>query len=151
MRQLHRQWLGGIYEWAGGYRDVNVAKGDFQFASAHLIPQLMAEFSRAELARNTPCASMDRAQLLSALACTHAELVLVHPFREGNGRCARLLAWLMAMQAGLPPVDFSPLAGRGKPAYFAAVRAALDRNYFPMQRCFEQVINRTLRASGGRP
>ncbi len=32
----------------------------------------------------------------------HEELVLIHPFREGNGRVARLLSTLMAFQAGLP-------------------------------------------------
>ena len=74
----------------------------------------MAEFERDELAVSTPCEGMDRDRLVSALAHTHGELVIIHPFREGNGRCARLLAWLMALQAGLPPLDFAPLAGRGK-------------------------------------
>jgi hypothetical protein len=32
----------------------------------------------------------------------HAELVLIHPFRDGNGRCARLLSTLMGVHAGLP-------------------------------------------------
>ena len=59
----------------------------------------------------------------------HAELILIHPFREGNGRMARLLAMLMALQAGLPPLDFSPMEGRGKRAYIAAIHAALGRNY----------------------
>jgi len=30
----------------------------------------------------------------------HTELVLIHPFREGNGRCSRILASIMALQAG---------------------------------------------------
>jgi hypothetical protein len=54
------------------------------------------------------------------LAEVHAELILVHPFRDGNGRLARLVALLMALQAGLPPLDFSPMAGRGKRVYIAA-------------------------------
>ncbi|TAK86063.1 MAG: hypothetical protein EPO20_09750 [Betaproteobacteria bacterium] len=33
----------------------------------------------------------------SALAETHVELVLIHPFREGNGRIARALSTLMAL------------------------------------------------------
>ena len=142
---LHRRWLGGIYAWAGEYRTVNLAKGDFFFAAAAQIPRLMAEFERDELAVSTPCEGMDRDRLVSALAHTHGELVIIHPFREGNGRCARLLAWLMALQAGLPPLDFAPLAGRGKPAYFAANQAVLDRDYGPLQACFEAVIRRTLR------
>ena len=31
---FHKIWLDGIYEWAGKYRQVNVSKGDFPFASA---------------------------------------------------------------------------------------------------------------------
>jgi cell filamentation protein len=58
-------------------------------------------------------------------------LVLIHPFREGNGRCARLLALLMAMQAGLPTLDFWGFAGRGKRRYVAAIHCALDRDYPP--------------------
>jgi cell filamentation protein len=41
---FHRIWLGGIYTWAGEYRQVNVSKGDFMFAAAGRVPALMAEF-----------------------------------------------------------------------------------------------------------
>lgn len=144
---LHRQWLGGIYPWAGEYRQVNMGKGGFVFAAAAQVPRLMAAFEREELARFTPCEGMKVPRLAQALARVHAELVLIHPFREGNGRCARLLAWLMALQADLPPLDFSPLAGRGKPGYFAAVRAAMSRDYAPMEACFSRVLSRTLRGA----
>jgi cell filamentation protein len=143
---LHRRWLGSIYPWAGVYRQVNVSKGGLMFAAAAQVPRLMAAFEADELARLTPCEGMDEATLATALARTHAELVLIHPFREGNGRCARLLGWLMALQAGLPPLDFSPLSGRGKTAYFAAVRAALARDYAPLESCFSRVLARTSRA-----
>jgi cell filamentation protein len=75
--------------------------------------------------------------------------VLIHPFREGNGRCARLLGWLMALQAGWPPLDFSPLSGRGKAVYFAAIQATLAREYAPLQRCFSRVLARTSSRAGG--
>jgi cell filamentation protein len=149
IRSIHRQWLGHIYTWAGEYRTVNLAKGDFVFAAAEQVPRLMEELERNELAVHTPCSGMDRPQLVSALAHTHAELVIIHPFREGNGRCARLLAWLMALQAGLPPLDFGPLAGRGKRSYIGAIHAAFSGDYAPMAGRMEAVIRRTLRASGG--
>jgi cell filamentation protein len=44
-----------------------------------------------------------------ALAVVHVELVLIHPFREGNGRTARLLAVVMGLQAGLPALFFENL------------------------------------------
>ena len=43
------------------------------------------------------------------LAVVHAELILVHPFRDGNGRLARLVSLLMARQAGVHSLDFSAL------------------------------------------
>ena len=63
------------------------------------------------------------------------------------GRAARMLATLMALQAGLPLLDFRVVAEERKKAYFAAVQAALDRNYRPMERVFAEVIERTLAAS----
>ena len=52
----------------------------------------------------------------------HVELVLIHPFREGNGRLARLLAMLMGLQAGLPMLVFDEMEGVLREKYFAAVR-----------------------------
>jgi cell filamentation protein len=73
----------------------------------------------------------------------HAELILIHPFREGNGRIARLLAMLMGLQAGLPPLDFSPLEGRGKAHYIAGIHAAVGHDYMPLAEMFLRVIART--------
>lgn len=147
---LHRHWLEHIYPWAGQYRQVNVSKGGFMFAAATQVPRLMSAFDTECLARYTPCKGMDEQDLVSALAHTHAELVLIHPFREGNGRCARLLGWLMALQAGWPPLDFSPLAGSKRSVYFSAVQAALARDYAPLRKCFSRVLTRTLRAVSAR-
>lgn len=148
IRELHRRWLGGIYLWAGEYRSVNLSRAGFLFAAAERVPRLMQDFSRNVLAKETPAAGMDTTRLTAALAHTHAEIVLIHPFREGNGRCARLLALLMAMQAGLPTLDFWGFAGRGKRRYIAAIHAAMDRDYAPLQACFRDAIWRTLAAFG---
>jgi len=77
----------------------------------------------------------------------HVELLLIHPFRDGNGRVARALAILMALQAGLPQLDFTPVTGRRRTQYFAAVQAGIDRNYRPMQGIFAALIERSLGAS----
>jgi len=143
VRELHRNWLGRIYAWAGEYRTVDVGKGGFQFAHAARIPLLMAEFESKVLQRLTPCAVGDHDRLAAALAEVHAELILIHPFRDGNGRLARLLAALMALQAGVEPLDFRPLDRNGKRNYIAAIHAALDRNYGPLAHLFRQVIDET--------
>ncbi len=145
--RLHRLWLGPIYAWAGEYRSVNLGRADFQFASAALIPELMAKLERNELARYTPCLRAADDALAEALAVVHAELVLIHPFRDGNGRVTRLLALLMGLQAGLPPLDFSPLDGRGRQRYIAGIHATMNRDYHPLTEMFRKVIDRTWKAA----
>lgn len=148
---LHRLWLGAIYPWAGEYRGVDIGKAGFQFAHAPLIPGLMSDLERGVLRRHTPCREARDADVARALAEVHAELILVHPFREGNGRLARLLALLMALQARLPPLDFSPLSGGGKRAYIAGIHAALDRDYAPLAAMFTRVIERSRRRAASNP
>ncbi len=77
----------------------------------------------------------------------HAELILIHPFRDGNGRLARLLAVLMALQAGLPGLEFRPLEEQGKRTYVGAIHAAMGRNYGPLASLFRRVIDRTVASS----
>lgn len=134
--EIHNTWLGEVYKWAGKYRQVNLAKGDFPFAAAARVPALMDEFERNVLARYTPCNVKVRAEVIRALAETHVELVLIHPFRDGNGRVARVLASLMRLQAGLPLLDFRSIAEEKKQEYFTAVQSGLDRNYEPTERLF---------------
>ncbi len=146
--KMHRVWLGQIYSWAGEYRNVNIAKGDFHFAAAAQVPRLMTQLERQELARHTPCGYTNHDEIANALAIVHAELILIHPFREGNGRCARLLALLMGLQAGLPPLDFGGLSGKGKRNYIAAIHAAVGSDYAPMTAVFIDVVRRSLRRHG---
>lgn len=146
IRRLHRLWLGEIYVWAGEYRQVNLGKGDFMFAVAGQVPRLMHELEQGSLRELTPCRFAGIKEQARALAVVHAELILIHPFREGNGRCARLLATLMALQAGLPALDFGGIRGETKRRYISAVHAALGRDYLPMTAIFRGVIARTLRA-----
>ena len=109
------------------------------------IPGLMAEFEHHCLAVYTPCRMASGKERIHALAAVHVELLLIHPFREGNGRLARMLASLMALQAELPPIDFSMVKGRKKQEYFIAVQSGFDRNYDPMEKIFAEVIEETLR------
>lgn len=145
IRRMHRLWLREVYSWAGQYRQVNMSKGEFMFAVAAQVPRLMQELEQGPLREYTPCRSENGHEQATALAVVHAELILIHPFREGNGRCSRLLAILMGLQAGLPALDFGGIRGVKKREYIAAVHAALSRDYAPMTRVFESVIARTLR------
>lgn len=131
LKDWHYQWLGNVYDWAGEERSVNLAKGDFHFAAAMQIHRLLQEFERDCLVRYTPCNKLDKGELIKAIAVTHVELILIHPFRDGNGRLARLLADVMAAQAGCELLDYTQWDSE-KPRYFAAIQQGLAGNYEPM-------------------
>ena len=148
IRKIHKVWLGNIYAWAGQYRLINLSKGKFPFAAARHIPKLMEDLEKGPLRKFTPCRYSSLGKIVEAISVVHTELVLIHPFRDGNGRVGRLLAILMALQAGLPPLDFSEIAGKKKRAYFAAVQEGMTGNYGMMEKIFRGVIDRTLRFHG---
>jgi cell filamentation protein len=147
LSEWHRRWLGNVYDWAGRYRSVNMGKAEFHFAAAHLIPNLMKTFEKQFLSVYMPCRTMDNETLIDALAKVHIEFILIHPFREGNGRLSRLLANIMALQADQPMLDFSVMEDK-KAQYFSAIQAGLD-DYDPMKSIFRQVLRETkLNADG---
>ncbi len=138
--KIHKIWLGGIYDWAGQYRSVNISKGDFTFAMAMQVPKLMQDFEDGLLKQFTPCQFSNSDEIIYAIAVVHTEMVLIHPFREGNGRLARILSTIMGLQAGLPPLEFECLDGELKESYFYAVQAGMECNYQPMEDIFKVVL-----------
>ena len=143
--KMHKLWLGDIYEWAGEYRHVKMGKDDFSFAFPEQIPKLMQELEKGPLHKYTPCNFKSREEVIKALAVVHTELVIIHPFREGNGRIARMFATLMALQAGLPPLNYEVMTGKGKKDYIRAVQAGMS-DYSYMEKVFDAAIRATLKA-----
>ena len=88
IRDLHRSWLGTLYEFAGEIRSVDLIKDTLCFAPVAYIDGTLQALDRT-LATHTPCSRMDLDGLVSSIAYVHAELILVHPFREANGRLSR--------------------------------------------------------------
>jgi len=143
--RIHQDWLGNIYEWAGRYRTVDVSKGGFTWPPAVLVPQNMQAFENGLLRQHMPCPPAPPPEVAGRLAKVHAELLLIHPFREGNGRLARLLADLMALQAGLAAPKY-PFEGRGNQAerakYLWAVSEGYLMRYEPLTRFFVEALAR---------
>jgi cell filamentation protein len=131
LKHWHHLWLGNVYAWAGQERSVNLGKGGFQFATAGLLPGLLADFELQHLKPRTPCGNLAPEELVNAIAVTHVELIVIHPFREGNGRLSRLLADVMAVQAGHEPLDYTGWE-RNKAAYIGAIHAGFSGDYGPM-------------------
>lgn len=135
----HRDWLETVYSWAGEFRTVNMQKGDFPFAAANQIPKLMSVFEKDFLEKYTPCEGFDQDKLVEALAICHVELIIIHPFREGNGRLSRVLATIMALQAGMPLLNFTYMSEHDA-EYISAIHQGHAGNYEPMKRVFSEVL-----------
>lgn len=101
LRQIHRLILLKISpEEAGTYRtlDVQAAGTGYVYPPHYLLNDLVADFIQW---LNSEAQSLHPV-LYAAEA--HARFVLIHPFRDGNGRTGRLLMNLLLLRAGYPIV-----------------------------------------------
>ena len=128
--EMHRLALGHLYAFAGRYREVNISKGGFTFPAARFLPASMQQFERDWLHQALPA---DPPALLDRVGAVHGELLFIHPFREGNGRTARLLANLMLEQQGHERLRWERIDEAAFPRYVAAVQQSGLGNYAPMQ------------------
>jgi cell filamentation protein len=149
--RMHRDWLGNLYEWAGRYRSVDMSKGGFSWPPAIRVEQNMRVIERDVLLSKTPCRPGPLDRVTRDMAEVHAELLLVHPFREGNGRLARWVADIMALQAGCPLPAYH-FVGHGanaeKKRYLAAVKRGYLKDYEPLAAFFADAIERGRSATG---
>jgi cell filamentation protein len=143
--QMHKDWLGQLFVWAGKYRTVELAKSGFSWPPAMMVERNMQAFERDVLTIKTPCRPGPLDRVCLDMAEVHAELLLIHPFREGNGRLARWIAELMALQAGLP-LPLYRFTGMGAAAenerYLSAVKAGYLSDYRPLAAFFADAIGR---------
>lgn len=68
----------------------------------------------------TPINSNDEENILIIVSMIMGEILLIHPFREGNGRIAKLIAAVLLLQKDYPIPDFSKIKGND------LIDAALD-------------------------
>lgn len=135
----HRKWLGNVYQWAGRFRTVDMSKRDIRFASPLQIANLAEQFARMYLDRFEELPELTDDELVAFLAEVHVEFILIHPFREGNGRMSRLLLDVMSVKAGLQPMDYT-LWDEHKDFYFKAIQAGRDRDYRYIERLVRDVL-----------
>lgn len=139
LRGWHLRWLGNLYSWAGEFRSVNMSKGDFHFAAASQLPTLASDFEVGYLEQFVSLPEYDDEAVIQYLAESHVEFILIHPFREGNGRISRLLMDVMAVQAGFQPLDYT-LWDENKEFYFRSIQAGVSGDYQHLMRLVRDVL-----------
>ena len=97
LQQIHAYLFGGLYDFAGQIRTVNIAKGGFQFAMAQFLPQTLATIEQM------PETNFEE------IADKYIEMNIAHPFREGNGRATRIWLDLILKKQLQKCVDWSKI------------------------------------------
>lgn len=139
IKRIHKLALGHLYSFAGKFRTVNMSKGGFLFPAAKFISQNMDNFEM-EILLNLPTKYESNQVLIKDIVKVHGEFLFIHPFREGNGRTARVLANLMARKLGNKGLNFEKITEKVFQEYVIAVQSVADRNYAPMEKIIELIF-----------
>lgn len=95
LQQIHAYIFGGLYDFAGQIRTVNIAKGGFAFAPAMYLQDTL------KAVEAMPESTLDE------IINKYIEMNVAHPFHEGNGRSMRIWLDLMLKKALSKCVDWS--------------------------------------------
>ncbi len=129
LRSLHFMMLGhDLSKGPGGYRlgsifvrDEDLDETVYEGPDAQLVPDLMTELVdqvRDQLASDTP--------VFVTAAMAHLNLVMIHPFRDGNGRMARCMQTLILARNRILEPEFSSIEewlGRNTATYYEVLAA----------------------------
>ena len=137
---LHKDALEHLYSFAGKLRTVNMSKVNFSFAPVSFLSQAMKDFESEFLSVLTG-ESINETVLLKNLARMHAELLFIHPFREGNGRTIRMFTNLIYLSKTGRELGFKILVDNLE-TYIKAVQQAGQKGYSLMEKLFLEMSSR---------
>jgi cell filamentation protein len=97
LQQIHAYLFGGLYDFAGQIRTLNISKGGFRFAPAQHLDHSL------KVIENMPETTFDE------IINKYVEMNVAHPFMEGNGRSTRIWLDLMLKRTLKKCVDWSKI------------------------------------------
>lgn len=97
LKQIHGYLFGGLYDFAGKIRTVNISKGGFKFAAAEFLPETLDQIEK--MSEDSFDQIIDK----------YVEMNVAHPFREGNGRTTRIWLDLILKRSLKKCVDWSQI------------------------------------------
>ncbi len=126
--ELHRRMFDAVWAWAGQVRTTNKNIGVDKFAVRTEVKKLIDD------ARTWREAGVYNADELAVRF--HHRLAAIHPFPNGNGRHARMMADLMAQQLGRPRFSWGGASLTAttelRTAYIGALREADEGDLAPL-------------------
>ena len=97
LAKIHEFLFDEIYDFAGKIRNVNIAKGNFRFASVIYLESALENID------NMPQSNFEE------IIDKYVEMNIAHPFREGNGRSMRIWLDLILKKEIEKVVDWSKI------------------------------------------
>ena len=91
--KTHEIIFASLYEWGGKYRSVNISKGDSMFCPYMNLESFSNDIFSKLQSDNYLKDYEDillKNEFIKKLSYYMCELIVLHPFSEGNGRCIRL-------------------------------------------------------------
>src|SRR5437016_9122372 len=130
IKDLHRRMLGDVWRWAGKFRTTERNLGIPFYEIPVALRQLLDD-TKTWIEYNTYKPDEIAVRF-------HHRLVQIHPFPNGNGRHARLMADLLVMSLGGERFSWGSAnlqdAGDLRKRYIEALRAADNHEYGPLLR-----------------
>ena len=99
LMNIHKFIFEDIYSFAGKIRREQISKADTMFYPPNLIDRELDKVF-AKIKEKNMFKETDEEKVFDNLAYVMAELNIIHPFREGNGRSIREFIRLMAKRMG---------------------------------------------------
>ena len=99
LKQIHYTLFEDIYPFAGEFRTENIAKGSFRFAEWEYIEE-QCNILLERLQKENTLQGLNKRAFVGRLSFYMAELNVLHPFREGNGRTIREFIRQLALKNG---------------------------------------------------
>ena len=97
--KLHKDMFGDVWEWAGKIRQVNLSIGIKPYLISTELKKLIDDIEFWEENRSF--------EVIEIASRIHHRAVFIHPFLNGNGRWARMLANIYLKQNGLEPTSWN--------------------------------------------
>lgn len=134
---IHKFLFEDIYSFAGLFRNENIAKGYFQFAEWEYIEDELRRLLN-ELKSEMLLASLDKTKFATRLAYYWAELNVLHPFREGNGRTTREFLRQLALKNNYI-LNFKNV--NSKELLDASIKSIIDTHYLEnlLLKCLDNI------------
>ena len=83
-------------------------------------------------------------EVVDLVAWFQHRFVKIHPFRDLNGRTARLLTSYLLLQLGFPALEIDAEEGEGRTRYIAAMRAADQFDLEPLSRLIATALSEAM-------